>query len=63
VDTLSSNGDKRETIFAPTKAEEIVCKLLKPPGSHYKDCVMCGVDLFWAAVDQLGNATITGLKY
>jgi hypothetical protein len=57
-----ASGMKKGLILAP-KAEEIVCKLLKPPGLQYKDCVIRGVDLFWATTDQLGDVTISRLHY
>jgi hypothetical protein len=62
VDAIASIGDERGRILAP-KAEEIVCKLLKPPGSHYKDCVIRGVNLYWASVDQKENMTVHRLSF
>ena len=37
VNAISFIGDEKGQLLAP-KAEEIVCKLLKPPSSQYKDC-------------------------
>jgi hypothetical protein len=62
VDAISSIGDENGVILAP-KAEEIVCKMLKPPGSQYKDCVIRWVDLFWAVGDILGNVKVLRLRY
>ena len=62
VDAISSIGDEKGPIPAP-KAEEIVCKLLKPPGTQYKDCVIRGVDLFWATTSPLSDITVSRLQY
>jgi hypothetical protein len=62
VDAISLIGDEKGPILAP-KAEEIVCKLLKPPGSQYKECMIRDVDLFSATTDQLGDVIISQLDY
>jgi len=62
VDAIGSLGDERGSILA-SKAEEVVCKLLKPPGSNYKDCAIHGVDQFSASVDEQGNVLVHELRY
>jgi hypothetical protein len=62
VDAISSIGDERGKIPAP-KAEEIVCKILKPNVTFYYDCVIRGVDLFWSVIDSSGNVTVFRRRY
>ena len=62
VDAISSIGDENGKIPAP-KAEEIVCKLLKPNVTFYFDCVIRGVDLFWSVIDSSGNASVFRRRY
>jgi hypothetical protein len=62
VDAIATLGDERGSILSP-KAEELVCKLLKPPGSNYKDCAIHGVDQFSASVDQQGNVLVHLLSF
>ncbi len=62
VDAISLIGDKNGIIGAP-KAEELVCKLLKPFQSSCRDCVIRGVDLFWSTVNVSGQVTVMRLQY